>query len=92
MGDKGRSERSGKARNKLVCFEKRLRADGCVLLLFFTMNIEQLMAAVYSRRALLQQKHVNHHNRGVNEKLWEGVAVSFGSNSKYIKLYSMNLL
>jgi hypothetical protein len=67
--------------NKLVCFQKRLPAGDLILLLFFTMDIEQLNGAVYLRKALWQQKDVNHHNRGVIDKLWEEIAVALGSNS-----------
>jgi hypothetical protein len=74
MGGVGRSERSGKGRTKLVCFQQRLRAADC---------IEQVTAAVYSRQTLWQQKHINHHNWRVNDKLWEEVAVSSGSNSNF---------
>jgi hypothetical protein len=56
------------------------------------MDIEQLIGAVYSKKALWQQQDVNHHNRGVIDKLWEQISVALGSNSKYIKLHSMNLL
>jgi hypothetical protein len=62
-----------------------------MLSLLFATDIEQVIAAVYSAQAVLQQKHINHHNRGVNDKLWEEVTVSLGSNSKYIKLHGMNL-
>jgi hypothetical protein len=58
-----------------------LRAADCIRLLFFATDNEQLIAAVYSRQALWQQKRVNHHNRGVNEKLWEEAAVSLGTSS-----------
>jgi hypothetical protein len=85
---RGRKE----GRNKLVCFQKRLPAGEFILLLFFTMDVEQLIGAVYSRKALWQKKDVNHHNRDVIDNLWEEVAVALGSNSKYIKLYSLNLL
>jgi hypothetical protein len=39
MGGARRSERSGKAGNKLICIQKRLRAPDCILLLFFTMDV-----------------------------------------------------
>jgi len=39
MGGATRSERSGKAGNKLVCIQKRLRASDCIRLLFFTMDV-----------------------------------------------------
>jgi hypothetical protein len=42
-----------------------------------------VIAAVYSRQALWQQKHVNNHNQGVNDKLWKEVAVLLGSNSNF---------
>lgn len=63
-----------------------------ILPLFLTMNVEQLIAAEYSRKALKQQKHVSYHNWGVIDMLWEDVTVSPGSNSKYTKLYSTCLL
>jgi hypothetical protein len=50
------------------------------------MDIEQLTGAVYSR------KDVIHHNGGVIDKLREEISVALGSNSKYIKHYSMNSL
>jgi hypothetical protein len=46
-----RSERSGEGTNKLVGFQKRLPA-GDFILLFFTVDVEQLIGAVYSRKAL----------------------------------------
>jgi hypothetical protein len=50
------------------------------------MDVEQFIAAVYSRKALWQRKHVNHHNPGVIDKLWEEVAFLLGCNSKYSKI------
>ena len=76
-----RSEWSGEGTNKLVCFQKRLPAGDFIRLLFFTVDIEQLIGAFYSRKALWQQKDVNHHNQGVINKLWEEIAVALGSNS-----------
>jgi hypothetical protein len=83
IGVAGRSERSGKVRNKLVRFQKRLRTADYILFLFCATDIEQLIAGVYARQALWEQKHVNNHNRGVNDKLWEEIAVSLGSNSNF---------
>jgi hypothetical protein len=78
-----RSERGGNVTEKLVCFQKCLRAANYILLPVFATDIEQLFAAVYSRQALWQQKYVNHHNRVLNYKLWEDVALSLGSNSNF---------
>jgi hypothetical protein len=61
--------RSGEATNKLVGFQKRLPAGDFILLLFFTTDMQQLNGAVYSRKALWQQKDVNHHTRGVTDNL-----------------------
>jgi hypothetical protein len=39
MGGAGHSELSGKARNTLVCFQKRLRPADYILVLFFTVDV-----------------------------------------------------
>jgi hypothetical protein len=69
MGGVGRSQRSGKVRNKLVPYQKLLRVADYILHPFFATDIEELIAAVYSRQALWKKNHVSHHNRDVNDKL-----------------------